>query len=150
LPYFLIKPLSNNKTCPQDHLRYRLFEDMLEGLIIGARVYGTTEIAMQGRLQGYPYRGRGYIRDKGEGPLHAASAHDPEPSAPDSRRRVSASGILHFLVDTLMPKCKSAGNAAPQCGHAHTITIAALGCGAPRQNGEIHICRNTGIPVNSF
>jgi len=31
--------------------------------------------------------------------------------------------------------------------------IAALGCGAPRRNGEIHICRNTGISakgVNYF
>ena len=40
-----------------------------------------------------------------------------------------------------MPKCKSPGSAAPQCGHACIITIAALGCGAPRRNGEIHICR---------
>jgi len=44
---------------------------------------------------------------------------------------------------------KSAGSAVPQCGHAHIITIAALGCGAPRRNGEIHICRNTGIPAKS-
>jgi len=27
--------------------------------------------------------------------------------------------------------------------------IAALGCGAPRLNGEIHICRNTGISAKS-
>jgi hypothetical protein len=26
-----------------------------------------------------------------------------------------------------------AWSAAPQCGHAHIITIAALGCGAPRR-----------------
>jgi hypothetical protein len=36
-----------------------------------------------------------------------------------------------------------------QCGHAHIIIIAALGRGAPRRNGEIHICRNTGIPAKS-
>ncbi len=48
-----------------------------------------------------------------------------------------------------MPKCKIAGSAAPQCGHVCIITIAALGCGAPMRNGEIHIGRNTGIPAKS-
>ena len=36
-----------------------------------------------------------------------------------------------------------------ECGHACIITIAALGCGVPRRNGEIHICRNTSIPAKS-
>jgi len=35
--------------------------------------------------------------------------------------------ILHFLVDTLMPKCKSAGSAAPQCGH-QVMAILLLIC----------------------
>jgi len=37
----------------------------------------------------------------------------------------------------------------PSAAIVDDMYMAALGCGAPRRNGEIHICRNTGIPAKN-
>jgi hypothetical protein len=51
-------------------------------------------------------------------------------------------GILHFLVNTLMLKCKIAGSAALQCGRVSQLPH--WGAALPSE-----ICRNTGIPAKS-